>query len=77
LELLSTIYMGKPLLATTVLRSITDIVNRFFEKSKQVRSFIETIVIAKALSTILTFKKEEQVTNPLPQYRPLAITTGQ
>lgn len=74
LELLSTIYMGKPLVATTVLRSIVDIVQRFFDKSKQIRGFIETIVIAKALSTIMTYKKDEQVTTP-PQYRPLAITS--
>jgi hypothetical protein len=51
--------MGKPLLATTVLRSITDLVNRFYDKSKQIRGFIENIVIAKALSSILTLKKEE------------------
>jgi len=59
LELLSTVYIGKPLVATTVLRSIADIVQRFFEKSKQVRSFVEAIIIAKALSTIITYKKEE------------------
>ena len=59
LELLSTIYMGKPLIATTVLRSIADIVSSFFEKSKQMRNFVENIVIAKALSTILSYKKEE------------------
>jgi len=58
--------MGKTLVATTVLRSIADIVQRFYEKSKQIRSFVETIVIAKALSTILTYKKEELTTTSTP-----------
>lgn len=59
LELLSTIYMGKPLLATTVLRAITELVHRFYDKSKQVRNFTDSIMIAKALSSVLTYKKED------------------
>lgn len=54
--------MGKSLVATTVLRSIADIVQRFYDKSKQIRSFVETIIIAKALSTVMTYKKEELTT---------------
>jgi len=64
LELLSTIYMGKPLLATTILRSITDLVHRFYDKSKQIRNFTDSIMIAKALSTTLTYKKEESIGRP-------------
>jgi hypothetical protein len=51
--------MGKPLLATTVLRAITELVHRFYDKSKQVRNFTDSIMIAKALSSVLTYKKED------------------
>jgi hypothetical protein len=51
--------MGKPMLASSVLISICDIVKRFYDKSKHLKAFVENIVIAKALSTIFTLRKEE------------------
>jgi hypothetical protein len=67
--------MGKPLLATTVLRSITELVHRFYDKSKQIRNFTDSIMIAKALSTILAYKKEDLISAPVNS-RPLAITAA-
>ena len=45
--------------ASSILASICDLVKRFYDKSKQIKAFVENIVIAKALSTILTLRKEE------------------
>lgn len=59
LELLGTIYMTKPLLSATILNPIIYLIDRFFEKSKQVKNVVINFFVKKAISTILSLRKEE------------------
>jgi len=51
--------MTKPLIAASILSPIIYLIDRFFEKSKSVKTFVANDIIKKALATILSLRKEE------------------
>jgi hypothetical protein len=63
LELLSTIYIGKPLLAQIVLEPLLTLISRNQTNHKFVQ-FIENILLMKALSSVITLKQQKIALNP-------------
>jgi hypothetical protein len=50
--------VSRPSIALSLLPTIIEVIKRFAANQK-IMSFVDTILIARALSTILTLKKEE------------------
>lgn len=66
LELLSTVYIGRPSIAMTIQPTIIELIKRFSEHSKLLQ-FVENILTTKALSLIITLKKDEQTLSQVNQ----------
>ena len=57
-EIITTLYVSRPGIALMLIDSIIHIVEKF-QNTPKILQFLDTILIAKALSMILTLKKDE------------------
>lgn len=73
-EILSTLFVSRPGIALMLVDPIVHIVDKF-QSNQRIMQFLDTILIAKALSMILTLRKDEQLKTQKSPYlnKPLQI----